>query len=56
MNYSLAFVTDRNGLLVMTALFTIISILVVVLRFWSRKIKRLDLLIDDWLIVISLVH
>lgn len=35
---------------------TILAILVVVLRFWARRIKKLSFALDDYLIALGLVR
>ncbi|KAF2963518.1 hypothetical protein GQX73_g10049 [Xylaria multiplex] len=46
---------DRNGILVMTVLFTIIIIAVVVLRFYARHITRAGYGADDWTALAALL-
>lgn len=48
-------VNDRNGVIVMTVLFIILTITVVTLRFYTRHITRAGYGLDDWLAVAALV-
>ncbi|KAI1114928.1 hypothetical protein F5Y14DRAFT_461024 [Nemania sp. NC0429] len=52
---SLAHVNDRIGLIVMASIFTIIIIMAVVLRFYSRRLSRARLGPEDWLALSALV-
>lgn len=54
MGYSFAPVDDRNGLIVMSVIFSITSTTAVVLRFCARRFKDLRFQADDWLIATSL--
>ncbi|KAI1308846.1 hypothetical protein F5Y03DRAFT_349424 [Xylaria venustula] len=51
----LALVNDRIGLIVMTAIFSLLIVLVTAGRFYARWLSRVDLAIDDWLALVSLV-
>ena len=55
MDWSLAHVNDRTGLIIMCVIFSISSTAVVVLRFWSRRFKKLRWQADDWTMVVALV-
>ena len=55
MDWSLAYVNDRTGLIIMCVVFTISSTVVTLLRFWARKFKKLRYQADDWTIAAALV-
>ena len=55
MGYTFAPVNDRNGLIAMCVIFSILVTAAVTLRFCSRRYKGLQFQADDWLIAASLV-
>ena len=55
MGYRVAPVDDRNGLIAMCVLFSILSTAAVVLRFCARRLQELRFQLDDWLSAASLV-
>ena len=55
MGYTFAPVNDRNGLIAMCVIFSVLVTAAVTLRFCSRKYKGLQFQADDWLIAASLV-
>lgn len=52
----LAQVNNRPGIILMTALFSVITILVTVLRFTARRLTKAATGVDDWLAFASLVR
>jgi hypothetical protein len=46
---------DRNGIIAMTVLFTVIVIVAVSLRFYARQITRSGFGWDDWTALTALV-
>lgn len=52
---TLTHVNDRPGLIFMTCVFVVITILAVSLRFYSRRVTKLSLGPDDWFALSSLV-
>ena len=54
-DWSLAHVNDRNGLIIMCAIFCVSSITVTALRFYARRFKKLRFQADDWTILAALV-
>ncbi|KAI0860534.1 hypothetical protein F4860DRAFT_197455 [Xylaria cubensis] len=52
---SLRQVNDRVGLIVASSFLSFLAILVTVSRFYARRLTRLDLGMDDWLALVSLI-
>lgn len=48
-------VEDRNGLIVMICLFSVLAVTSVVSRFLSRRLSSISFLADDWLSLASLI-
>ncbi|KAJ8128843.1 hypothetical protein O1611_g4794 [Lasiodiplodia mahajangana] len=48
-------VNDRNGIIIMTVLFTIIIIAAVALRFHGRRVTRVGYDLDDWTVLAALL-
>lgn len=46
---------SSTALLAVTSVFTVTSLSAVALRFYARRLARLDLLADDWLALAALV-
>ncbi|PYI02706.1 hypothetical protein BO78DRAFT_422270 [Aspergillus sclerotiicarbonarius CBS 121057] len=51
----LALVDDRTGLIVMASLFCLIQLLVITLRIYARRLRRMRYGTDDWLAIIAVV-
>ncbi|KAL5044216.1 hypothetical protein BDW71DRAFT_215770 [Aspergillus fruticulosus] len=52
---ALPYVNDRSGLIVMTSVFFLTAISVVSLRFYSRRLSKLHVGLDDWFALASLM-
>ena len=44
-----------TALLILSIFLPLLAAVTIVLRFYARKIKRIPLLVDDWLIVVAWV-
>ncbi|KAL4766806.1 hypothetical protein BDW60DRAFT_212591 [Aspergillus nidulans var. acristatus] len=52
---ALPHINDRSGLIAMTSIFFLTAISVVSLRFYSRRLTKLPVGLDDWFALASLV-